>query len=108
MKGLNKVTLIGHLGRKPEVRKVKEDLSVSHVAIATTEMYRDVNGKVQSQTDWHNLVLWGKLSAIAEKYLDKGNLVYIEGRLKNRSYQDKSGCRKMVSEVIVEQILMLK
>lgn len=108
MKGLNKVTLIGHLGRKPDVRKVKDELSVSHVALATTEMYRDKSGKVQTQTDWHNLVLWGKLSLLAEKYLDKGNLVYIEGRLKNRAYQDKAGCRKNVSEVIVEQILMLK
>ena len=108
MKGLNKVTLIGHLGKTPEVKVIREKLKVSQISIATTEMYRDKDGQVKTQTDWHNLVLWDKLADMAEKYLRKGSLVYIEGKLKARQYEDKEGQRKYVSEVIVDQIIMLK
>ena len=108
MKGLNKVSLIGHLGKDPDVRSVGESNKVSHVSLATTEMYRDKSGATKTQTDWHALVLWGKLSDIAEKHLHKGSLVYVEGKLKTRHYDDKSGSRRYVSEVIVEQIIMLK
>jgi single-strand DNA-binding protein len=108
MKGLNKVSLIGHLGRDPKAKSVGEGLRVSQLSLATTEMYRDKAGALKTQTDWHTLVLWGKLSEIAEKHLHKGSLVYIEGKLKTRHYDDKSGARRHVSEVIVEQLLMLK
>jgi single-strand DNA-binding protein len=108
MKGLNKVSLIGHLGKDPDVRMVGEGMRVSHVSLATTELYRDKSGAVKTQTDWHALVLWNKLSEIAEKHLHKGNLVYVEGKLKTRHYEDKAGSRRNVSEVIVEQLLILK
>lgn len=108
MKGLNKVSLIGHLGKDPDARTVGEGLRVSHMSLATTEMYRDKSGGLKTQTDWHALVLWGKLSDIAEKHLHKGSLVYVEGKLETRHYEDKSGVRRYVSEVIVEQLLMLK
>lgn len=108
MKGLNKVSLIGHLGKDPDVRLVGEGMRVSHVSLATTELYRDKSGALKTQTDWHALVLWGKLSELAEKYLHKGSLVYVEGKLKTRHYDDTSGSRRYVSEVIVEQLLMLK
>jgi single-strand DNA-binding protein len=108
MKGLNKVSLIGHLGKDPDVRAVGEGMRVSHVSLATTEMYRDKAGALKTQTDWHALVLWGKLSEVAEKHLHKGSLVYVEGKLKTRHYDDNAGGRRYVSEVIVEQLLMLK
>jgi single-strand DNA-binding protein len=108
MKGLNRVTLIGHLGSKPDIRVIQGETKVSHVSIATTEMFRDDQGQRKTHTDWHNLVLWGKLSDIAEKYLHKGNLVYIEGKLKTRSYIDGIGVRKYITEVIVEKIVMIR
>lgn len=108
MQGLNKVSLIGHLGKKPEVREIREELKVSHVGIATSEVYRDKDGQVKTRTEWHHLVLWGKLADVADKYLNKGSLVYVEGKLKTRQYDDKTGRRIYVSEVVVEQILMLK
>jgi single-strand DNA-binding protein len=108
MKGLNKVSLIGHLGKNPDVRMVGEGMRVSHLSLATTEMFRDKSGALKTQTDWHALVLWGKLSEVAEKHLHKGSLVYVEGKLKTRHYNDTSGSRRHVSEVIVEQLLMLK
>jgi single-strand DNA-binding protein len=108
MKGLNKVTLIGHLGSKPEVKVIREELKVLHIAIATTEIHRNRDGQMKTHTDWHNLVLWDKLAGVAEKYLTKGSLVYIEGKLKTRHYEDRNGHRKYVSEVIVDEIIMLK
>jgi single-strand DNA-binding protein len=108
MKGLNKVSLIGHLGKDPETRNLSEGHVVSHVSMATTEVHRDKEGKIKTQTDWHSLVLWGQLSQIAAKHLRKGSLVYVEGKLKTRHYDNKSGARRFVVEVVVEQLLILK
>lgn len=108
MKGLNKVSLIGHLGKEPNARTLNEGAQVSHVSLATTEMYRDKAGEMKTHTDWHALVLWGRLSEVAVKHLRKGSLVYVEGKLKSRQYDDKAGVRRYVSEVVVDEIIMLK
>ena len=108
MKGLNKVCLIGHLGKDPEIRKLEGENQVAHVSVATTDGYRDANGKLVTHTDWHALILWGKFATTAEKHMRKGSLVYVEGKLKSRSYNDKLGHKKYVTEVIVDHILLLK
>lgn len=107
MKGLNRVSLIGHLGKDPEFKEISKDVQVAKVSMATTETYRDSMGVLKAQTDWHSLVLWGKLAQVAQKYLKKGSKLLVEGKLKCRKYQDKTGQTRYVSEVIVENILML-
>lgn len=107
MRGLNKVTLIGNLGKDPELQMLEGNVSVAKFSLATTESFKDKNGQTHTQTDWHTVVLWRSLAELAAKYLQKGSLVYIEGKLKTRSYDDKDGNRRYVSEVIAEQIIML-
>ncbi|MBL0316675.1 MAG: single-stranded DNA-binding protein [Flavobacteriales bacterium] len=107
MKGLNRVSLIGHLGKDPEYKEISGELQVAKMTLATTETYRDKEGILKAQTDWHSLVMWGKLAQVAQKHLKKGSHLFIEGKLKFRKYEDKSGQIKYVSEVIVENILML-
>lgn len=82
MKGLNKVTLIGNLGNNPSIQTLEGNIKVAKFSLATTENYKDSNGQNQSTTDWHNIVLWRGLAELAEKYLHKGSLVYVEGKLK--------------------------
>lgn len=107
MRGLNKVTLIGNIGKDPDIQLLDNAIKVAKVTLATTETYRDINGQVQSCTDWHNLVLWRGLAELAEKYLRKGSMVYVEGKLKTRSFDDKDGQKRYVTEIVVEQVLML-
>jgi single-strand DNA-binding protein len=107
MKGLNKVQLIGNLGKDPEVQTLEGNIKVAKFSLATTESYRDSNGQLQSNTDWHNIVLWRGLADLAQSYLRKGSLVYVEGKLKTRSYDDKDGQKKYVTEIIAENILLL-
>jgi single-strand DNA-binding protein len=107
MRGLNKVTLIGNLGKEPEIQTLEGGIKVAKFSLATTENFKDSNGQNQSQTEWHNIVLWRSLADIAQNYLHKGSLVYIEGKLKTRSYDDKEGQKKYVTEIIAESILML-
>ncbi len=107
MRGLNKVTLIGNLGKDPELQTLEGNVSVAKFSLATTESFKDKHGKTQTNTDWHTIVLWRSLAELAGKYLQKGSLVYIEGKLKTRSYDDKDGNRRYVSEVVAEQIIML-
>jgi single-strand DNA-binding protein len=107
MKGLNKVMLIGNLGKTPEVRNLENNVQVAHFSLATTETYKDEKGETHSNTEWHNVVLWRNLADLAEKYLTKGSTIYLEGKLKTRSYQDKNGITKYVTEIIGEQIIML-
>jgi len=107
MKGLNKVFLIGHLGKDPEVKKLEKELQVSRFSLATSETYKDSTGKHKTTTDWHTIVMWGSLAEISEKYLHKGSLVYVEGKMKQRSFESKAGEKKYVTEVIAEQIIML-
>jgi single-strand DNA-binding protein len=107
MRGLNKVTLIGNLGKDPEIQTLEGNIKVAKFSLATSESYKDSNGQNQSTTDWHSIVLWRGLADLAEKYLHKGSLVYVEGKLKTRSYDDKEGQKKYVSEIVAENILLL-
>jgi len=107
MKGLNKVTLIGNLGNDPNVQTLEGNIKVAKFSLATTENYKDSNGQNQSSTDWHNIVMWRGLAELAEKYLHKGSLVYIEGKIKSRSYDDKDGQKKYVTEIVAEELILL-
>ncbi|HEY6504386.1 MAG TPA: single-stranded DNA-binding protein [Chitinophagaceae bacterium] len=103
----NKVQLIGNLGGKPEVKNTESGKKLVRFSMATNEVYRNANGEKVTETQWHNLVAWGKLADIAEKYLDKGKEVAIEGKLINRSYTDKEGNKKYITEIQVNELLML-
>ena len=107
MRGLNKVTLIGNLGKDPEVSVLEGNIAVAKFPLATTETYRDKTGQLQSQTEWHTIVLWRGLAELAQAYLRKGSLVYVEGKLKYRHYDDEAGTRHYVTEIIAESLLML-
>ena len=103
----NSVRLIGHLGDNPKMRKLDSEKSVANFSVATNEDYRDHDGNKKSETTWHKLVAWNKQAQYAEKYLKKGMEVAIEGKLTNRSYEDKSGETHFISEIIVGDILIL-
>jgi single-strand DNA-binding protein len=108
MNGLrNSVRLIGHLGDNPKMRKLDSEKSVANFSVATNETFRDQNGNKMSETTWHKLVAWGKQAEVAEKYLKKGTEIAVEGKLTNRSYEDKNGETHFVSEIIVNSILVL-
>src|SRR6218665_190925 len=97
----NKVQLIGNLGNAPEIRNTESGKKMARLSIATHETYRNTKGENIKETQWHNVVVWGKNAELAEKYLDKGSQVAIEGKLLNRSYTDKDGVKKYVTEIQV-------
>jgi single-strand DNA-binding protein len=103
----NKVQLIGNLGGKPEVKNTENGKKLATFRMATNESYRNSNGEKVTETQWHRLVAWGKVAEIAEKYLDKGKEIAIEGKLVNRSYTDKDGNKKYITEVQVNELLLL-
>lgn len=107
MSGVNKVILVGRLGKDPEVRHLESGAAVANFPMATSETYKDKQGNKQESTEWHNIVLWRGLAEIAEKYLTKGNLVYIEGKLKTRNWQDKDGNTRYTTEVVGDNMTML-
>lgn len=107
MRGVNKVTLIGNLGKDPELQMLEGNIAVVKFPLATTESHKDKTGKMISQTEWHTVVLWRGLAELAEKYLHKGSLVYIEGRLRTRSWEDKDGHKKFATEVVGDNLIML-
>lgn len=107
MRGLNKVTLIGNLGKDPEVQVLDGQVAVAKFSLATSESFRDKSGQLHTQTDWHTVVLWRGLAELAQAYLRRGSLVYVEGKLKTRHYDDPSGARRYVTEIVGEQLLML-
>lgn len=107
MAGVNKVILVGNLGKDPEVRHLESGAVVANFPIATSETYKDKNGNKQEQTEWHNIVLWRGLAEIAEKYLRKGNQIYVEGKLKTRSWQDKEGNTRYTTDVVGDNLTML-
>ena len=105
---LNKVMLIGRLGKDPELRYTPSGSPVATFNIATDESYKDKEGKKVENTDWHRVVVWNKLAEICGQYLKKGSLVYIEGKLKTRSYDDKAtGAKKFITEIVGDQMSML-
>lgn len=105
---VNKVILIGNLGRDPEVRHLENGAVVANFSIATSEVYNDKNtGERREITDWHNIVLWRGLAQVAEKYLKKGMKVYVEGKLKTRSWSDENNQTRYTTEVVADQMTML-
>jgi single-strand DNA-binding protein len=107
MRGVNKVILIGNLGKDPDIQYLEGNIPVTKFPLATTEAYKDKNGKAISQTEWHNVVLWRGLAELAQKYLHKSSLVYIEGRLKTRYWEDRDHNKKVATEIIADNLIML-
>lgn len=106
-KSLNRVTLLGNLGADPEFRTTPNGQSVATLNLATTYSYKDKNGEWKEVTDWHRLVCWERMAEIARDYLNKGSKVYVEGKLRNRSYEDKDGITKYITEVILSELILL-
>ena len=105
---INKVILIGNLGKDPEIRRLESGIAVANFPIATSESYTDKStGQKKEITDWHDIVLWRGLAELSEKYLKKGHKVYVEGRLKKRSWQDKEGNTRYSVEVVADNMTML-
>lgn len=107
MRGVNRVMLIGNLGKDPDIQFLEGNIGVAKFSLATTETYKDRSGKLISQTEWHTVVLWRGLAELAQKYLHRGSLVYIEGRLKTRSWEDKDGNKKFATEIVGDNLIML-
>lgn len=107
MAGVNKVILVGNLGKDPEVRYLEGNIALAKFSLATSETIRDKSGNKTEQTEWHNIILWRGLAEIAEKYLRKGSTVYIEGKIRTRSYDDKEGNKKYITEITGENMTML-
>lgn len=105
--GINKVILIGNAGKDPEVRHLDSGITVASFSLATSETYKDKDGNKVTNTEWHNIVAWRKLAEIVEKYVKKGSSLYIEGKIKTRSYDDKDGVKKYVTEIFADQMQML-
>jgi single-strand DNA-binding protein len=102
MRGVNKVILIGRLGQDPEIRKMDNMRSKLLISVATTESYKNSNGEWTDITDWHSVVMWGPMAERGERDLHKGNMVYIEGKLKTRSWEDKDGQKRYTTEVLAD------
>jgi single-strand DNA-binding protein len=107
MRGVNRVMLIGNLGKDPDMQFLEGNIAVAKFSLATTEAYKDRNGRLMTQTEWHTIVLWRGLAELAQKYLHKGSQVYVEGRLKTRSWEDKEGNKKFATEIVGDNLIML-
>ncbi len=107
MSSLNKVMLIGNLGRDPEVRFTPDGSPVASFSIATGETWTDKSGNRQERTEWHNIVAWNKLADLAKRYLSKGRQVYIEGRIRTREWDDRDGNKRRTTEIIATQMVLL-
>ncbi|MEI6508133.1 MAG: single-stranded DNA-binding protein [Bacteroidota bacterium] len=103
----NNVRLIGNLGMNPEVKELNGGKKIAKFSIATSEVYKDVDGKKVTETQWHNIIAWGKQAEIVAKYLHKGNEVAIDGKISSRSYTDKEGVKRYVTEIVMNDLLML-
>lgn len=103
----NRVQLIGNLGNAPEIRKTETGKKLVRFSLATNESYQNSKGEKVTETQWHNLIAWGKLADIAEKLLNKGTQVAVEGKLINHNYTDKEGVKKYVTEIQVNELLLL-
>src|SRR6187397_2334086 len=107
MRGVNRVMLIGNLGKDPDVQVLEGNIAVAKFPLATTETFKDRGGKLVSQTEWHTVVLWRGLADLAQKYLHKGSLVFIEGRLRTRHWEDKDKNRRFSTEIVGDNLIML-
>ena len=104
---VNKVILIGNVGKDPEVRYIDNDVPVAHFPLATSETYRTKDGEKVTQTEWHNIVMWRGLAKVAENYVKKGHALYIEGKIRTRSYEDRDGNKRYITEIIADNMQML-
>jgi len=108
MAGINKVILVGNLGKDPEVRYLEGGTAVANFPIATSETFKDkTSGERKTNTEWHNIVVWRGLAEIAEKYLKKGSQIYLEGKLRTRQWQDKDGNNRYTTEIVADNLQML-
>jgi single-strand DNA-binding protein len=107
MRGINRVTLVGNLGKDPELKTIQDNLSVVRITLATTETYLLKDGNRQSQTEWHTIIAWRGLATLAASYLQKGSLVYIEGTIHYRQYNNKNGLKVQVTEIIADKLVIL-
>ena len=104
---VNKVILIGRVGKDPDIRHLDQGVSVASFSLATSETYKNKNGEKVTNTEWHNVVLWRQLAILAENYIRKGSLVYIEGRIRTRSYDDQEGKKRYVTEIVGDSLQLL-
>lgn len=107
MASVNKVILVGHIGKTPEIKYMTNGDPVATFSLATTENWKDKSGEKQSKTEWHRIVIFGKLAGIVEQYLDKGSQIYIEGKLQTRKWQNKEGVDVYTTEIIADRMQML-
>jgi len=106
-KSLNKVTLLGRIGTDPEIKYTQNGQPVCTLSIATNQIWKDESGVLQSKTDWHRVVAWGKLAETCHEYLKKGSKLYLEGSLHTRQYDDKDGQKKYITEIKMNEMIML-
>lgn len=106
-RGINKVILVGNLGQEPELRYTGNGTAVCNMRLATNEAYKDAEGNMVEKTEWHSVVAWGRLAEICGEYLKKGSQVYFEGSLQTRSYDDKEGVTKYVTEIKAREMMIL-
>ena len=104
---VNKVILVGNLGKDPELRYTPSGTAVATFSLATSETFKDREGNKQTKTEWHNIVVWRQLAEICGKYLHKGKQIYVEGKIQNRSYDDRDGNKRYISEVVMNEMQML-
>lgn len=107
MAGVNRVILIGNLGKDPEIRNLEGGVKVANFSLATTETYKGKNGEKVDSTEWHNIVLWRGLAEVAESFLKKGNTVFIEGKIRTREWTDKDGNKRYTTEIVADNLVML-
>jgi single-strand DNA-binding protein len=107
MRGVNKVVLIGNLGKEPDLQHLEGNIAVAKFPLATTETYKDKNGTLISQTEWHTVVLWRGLADLAQRFLHKGSLIYLEGRIRTRTWEDKDKNKRFSTEIIGDNLVML-
>lgn len=105
--GINKAILIGNVGKDPEVRHLDSGVTVASFSLATSETYRNKEGQKVTNTEWHNIVVWRGLAEVAEKYVKKGNPLYIEGKIRTRSWDDKDGNKRYTTEIVADNMQML-
>ncbi len=106
-RSINKVILIGNIGQDPEVRYTTGGIAKATFSLATSESWKDQQGNQQERTEWHNIVAWRKLAEICGEYLKKGSRIYVEGRIQYRTYDDKDGVKRKITEIVLDQMMML-
>lgn len=107
MRSHNKVTLIGNVGKDPDYQVLEGNIPVAKITLATTETYKDRTGMAHAETEWHTVVLWRGLADLAQRFIHKGSYVFVEGKLKTRTFDDKDGNRRHITEIVADELIML-